>query len=85
MVFFLAQQVDLKLLVFFILVYLSFLSPKVTRRVDVAAMKRMISSRTALLVGSAPQFPHGSIDPIGKLSACLFSSFFGFCEKEDDI
>lgn len=38
-----------------------------TMRVDVKAMRRMISSRTALLVGSAPQFPHGCIDPIESI------------------
>jgi hypothetical protein len=37
-------------------------------RVDVKAMERLISGRTAMLVGSSPQFPHGSIDPIGMES-----------------
>jgi hypothetical protein len=37
-------------------------------RVDVKAMERLISRRTAMLVGSSPQFPHGSIDPIGMES-----------------
>jgi sphinganine-1-phosphate aldolase len=32
--------------------------------VQVAAMKSMISGRTVMLVGSAPQFPHGAIDDI---------------------
>jgi len=41
----------------------------VTKRVDVKAMKRMISGRTAMLVGSAPQFPHGSIDDIEEIAA----------------
>jgi len=40
----------------------------VTKRVDVAAMRRMISSRTIMLVGSAPQFPHGSIDNIEAIA-----------------
>jgi len=35
-----------------------------TMRVDVAKMKRMITKNTAMLVASAPQFPHGCIDPI---------------------
>jgi hypothetical protein len=39
-----------------------------TMRVDVKAMERLISRRTAMLVGSSPQFPHGSIDPIGMES-----------------
>ena len=35
-----------------------------TRQVDLRAMRRAISSSTVLLVGSAPQFPHGTIDDI---------------------
>lgn len=38
------------------------------RRVDVDAMAELIDERTILLVGSAPCFPHGVIDPIGELS-----------------
>lgn len=37
-------------------------------------MKRAISKNTAMLVCSAPQFPHGIIDPIvevGKVKMCL--------------
>lgn len=41
---------------------------EVTQRVDVAAMERMVSSQTAMLVGSAPQFAHGSIDPIKEIA-----------------
>ncbi|CAJ0932616.1 unnamed protein product [Ranitomeya imitator] len=37
---------------------------KKTMRVDVKAMRRAISKNTAMLVCSAPQFPHGIIDPI---------------------
>jgi len=36
-------------------------------RVDVAAVKKMINRRTIMLVGSAPSYPHGVIDPIGEL------------------
>ena len=39
---------------------------EVTKRVRVDKMKRMIGRNTAMLVGSAPQFPHGSIDDIGQ-------------------
>jgi len=42
---------------------------EVTKRVDVNAMKKMISGRTAMLVGSAPQFPHGSMDNIQEIGA----------------
>uniref|UniRef100_A0A4W5NP92 sphinganine-1-phosphate aldolase n=1 Tax=Hucho hucho TaxID=62062 RepID=A0A4W5NP92_9TELE len=44
---------------------------KNTMKVDVKAMRRAISKNTAMLVCSAPQFPHGIIDPIeevGKLA-----------------
>jgi len=40
----------------------------VTKRVNVQAMKGMISGRTAMLVGSAPQFPHGAIDDIQAIA-----------------
>eukprot|EP00095_Tigriopus_kingsejongensis_P001686 maker-scaffold1658_size31987-snap-gene-0.8 protein:Tk01686 transcript:maker-scaffold1658_size31987-snap-gene-0.8-mRNA-1 annotation:"sphingosine-1-phosphate lyase 1 isoform x1" len=39
----------------------------VTQRVSVKAMRRAISSRTCMLVGSAPQFSHGSIDDIAAI------------------
>ncbi|XP_029926422.1 sphingosine-1-phosphate lyase 1 isoform X2 [Myripristis murdjan] len=44
---------------------------KKTMKVDVKAMKRAINKNTAMLVCSAPQFPHGIMDPIeevGKLA-----------------
>jgi len=41
---------------------------QVTMRVDVNAMRRMISRNTMMLVGSAPQFPHGSIDSITEIA-----------------
>ena len=37
-------------------------------RADVRAMKRAITRRTVVLVGSAPGYPHGVIDPISELS-----------------
>jgi len=37
-------------------------------RADVRAMKRAITRNTVVLVGSAPGFPHGVIDPIADLS-----------------
>jgi len=36
-------------------------------RADVAAMRAAISERTLMLVGSAPCFPYGVIDPIAEL------------------
>ncbi|XP_052007125.1 sphingosine-1-phosphate lyase 1 isoform X1 [Xyrauchen texanus] len=41
---------------------------KKTMKVDVKAMKRAISKNTAMLVCSAPQFPHGIMDPVGEVA-----------------
>ena len=38
-------------------------------RVNVAAMARAAGHRTALLVASAPQYPHGVIDPVEEVAA----------------
>lgn len=38
-------------------------------RADVAAMTAAVTGRTALVVGSAPCYPFGVIDPIGALAA----------------
>ncbi len=38
-------------------------------RADVAAAGRLVTERTALIVGSAPNYPHGVIDPIEELAA----------------
>jgi glutamate/tyrosine decarboxylase-like PLP-dependent enzyme len=35
----------------------------------VAAVREAVSERTAVIVGSAPAFPHGTIDPIAELGA----------------
>lgn len=40
---------------------------KKTYKVDIKAMKRAINRRTCMLVGSAPQFPHGIVDPIKEI------------------
>lgn len=37
-------------------------------RVDIRAMKKLITKRTVLLVGSAPQYPHGIVDPIEEIA-----------------
>ena len=36
-------------------------------RVNISAVEKAINSHTMLIVGSAPQYPHGVIDPIEKL------------------
>ena len=39
-----------------------------TRKVNLKAMAKAISCNTVVLVGSAPQFPHGIIDPIEDIA-----------------
>lgn len=39
------------------------------RRVDVGALKALVDENTFIIVGSAPCFPHGVIDPIGEIAA----------------
>ncbi|OQV17120.1 Sphingosine-1-phosphate lyase [Hypsibius exemplaris] len=41
----------------------------VTCQVNIRAMEKAINRRTCVIVGSAPQYPHGVIDPIAELSA----------------
>jgi sphinganine-1-phosphate aldolase len=40
-----------------------------TQAVRVADVRRAITRNTVALVGSAPQFPHGTVDPIEELGA----------------
>jgi glutamate/tyrosine decarboxylase-like PLP-dependent enzyme len=47
-------------------------------RADVAAMGRAVGRRTAVVVGSAPAFPHGVIDPIPELSELARERGVGF-------
>ncbi|MBK7218729.1 MAG: aminotransferase class V-fold PLP-dependent enzyme [Candidatus Promineofilum sp.] len=47
-------------------------------RADVAAARRAITRNTIVMVGSAPCFPYGVIDPIEKLSALAQSRGIGF-------
>jgi len=37
-------------------------------RADISALERAISKNTAVVVGSAPSFPHGMVDPIPEMS-----------------
>ena len=55
---------------------------EVTKRVKVDTMARMISSRTVMLVGSAPQFPHGSMDSIEEIAALGVRYIVGQMEVE---
>jgi sphinganine-1-phosphate aldolase len=47
-------------------------------RADVAAMRRAVTRNTVALVGSAPTFPHGVIDPIEELAAVAAERGIGF-------
>ena len=47
-------------------------------RADVAAMARAVTRRTVALVGSAPSFPHGVVDPIEELAAVAAERGTGF-------
>jgi glutamate/tyrosine decarboxylase-like PLP-dependent enzyme len=47
-------------------------------RANVAAAAQAISRRTVVLVGSAPSFPHGMIDPIDALSDLARARGIGF-------
>ncbi|WRT63911.1 uncharacterized protein IL334_000837 [Kwoniella shivajii] len=67
---------------------------KESRKADVKAMRRAINPNTIMIVGSAPNFPDGAIDPIPALAAlakknniglhvdcCLGSFIMPFMEK----
>lgn len=47
-------------------------------RADVEAARRAITRNTVVIVGSAPSFPHGAIDPITELSAIAHEHGIGF-------
>ena len=47
-------------------------------RADVEAAKRAITRNTVAVVGSAPSFPHGAIDPIQELSELALQKGIGF-------
>lgn len=49
-------------------------SPAPSYQVDVKAVGRLINSNTVMLVGSAPNFPHGIIDDISALSKLALQS-----------
>lgn len=49
-----------------------------TFRADVNAARRAISHNTIVVVGSAPAFPHGMIDPIEELSELARERSIGF-------
>jgi glutamate/tyrosine decarboxylase-like PLP-dependent enzyme len=46
-------------------------------RADVSAAKKAINKNTIVIIGSAPSFPHGAIDPIEELSELARSHGIG--------
>lgn len=49
-----------------------------TFRSDPDAVKQAVSGKTAVIVGSAPSFPHGAVDPIEELSEIARHRGIGF-------
>ncbi|MCP5094169.1 MAG: aspartate aminotransferase family protein, partial [Chloroflexi bacterium] len=47
-------------------------------RADVTAVKKAINRNTIVIIGSAPSFPHGVIDPIAELAALAQQRGIGF-------
>ncbi|KAH9579815.1 Pyridoxal phosphate-dependent decarboxylase [Trypanosoma melophagium] len=50
----------------------------VTKRVDAKEMEKYINYDTIAIVGSAPTFPHGVIDPIAELAEVAYRHDIGF-------
>ena len=47
-------------------------------RADVGAMRRAVTRHTVAMVGSAPTFPHGVVDPVEELAAVAAERGIGF-------
>jgi glutamate/tyrosine decarboxylase-like PLP-dependent enzyme len=47
-------------------------------RVDVEAVRSLVTEQTVLIVGSAPNYPHGMIDPIPELAAIAMEAGASF-------
>ncbi len=47
-------------------------------RADVTAVKKAINKNSVVIVGSAPSFPHGIIDPIEEMSTLALEAGIGF-------
>ena len=47
-------------------------------RANISATEKAITNNTILIVGSAPSFPHGAIDPIQELSGLALAHGIGF-------
>jgi glutamate/tyrosine decarboxylase-like PLP-dependent enzyme len=47
-------------------------------RADVTAVAQAINKNTIVIVGSAPSFPHGAIDPIAEMAALARKAGVGF-------
>ena len=47
-------------------------------RADVEAARKAVNANTIVIVGSAPSFPHGAIDPISELAELALQNNIGF-------
>ncbi|MFP4475956.1 MAG: pyridoxal phosphate-dependent decarboxylase family protein [Desulfatibacillaceae bacterium] len=47
-------------------------------KADVKAVKKAINGNTAVIIGSAPSFPHGVVDPIAEMSELARARGIGF-------
>jgi len=47
-------------------------------KADINEIKKALSKNTIAIVGSAPSFPHGTIDPIEEMSDIAFENNIGF-------
>ncbi len=47
-------------------------------RADAAAAEKAVTKNTIVMVGSAPSFPHGAVDPISELSEIALKKGIGF-------
>lgn len=45
-------------------------------KMDIAAVRKAITANTILIVGSAPQYPHGCVDPIEELASIALEHNF---------
>lgn len=52
---------------------------------NLQAMRRAISKNTAMLVCSAPQFPHGIMDPIEEVAEVWHPGTSGCCSNKPSI
>jgi len=47
-------------------------------RADIKAVEKAVNKNTIAIVGSAPSFPHGIVDPIAEMSQIALDNYIGF-------